>query len=151
MDNSEYVIALLSHTVPGMSMMRQHSRPKRPTPESAHEPEFLSVEVLDHSRSVKEETQTIDYVQPTTQSGHPDRSLYSTSSAEEIIFISENNEFIGLHDNPVKRDDDNSGYIDSAQQSNEIEIIVEQESGDDFHLTDDMHDENWQFLNAKTE
>lgn len=144
-------MALLSHTVPGMSMMRQQRRPKRPTPESAHEPEFLSVEVLDHSRSVKEETQTIDYVQPTIRSGYPDRSVYSASSAEEIIFSSGNNEFIGLHNNPVKRDDDNSGDIDSSQQSNEIEIIVERESGDDCHLTDDMHDENWQLLNAKTE
>lgn len=134
--------------------MGQQRRPNRSTPQCSHEPEFLSVEVLDHSQSVKEETQTIDFVQQTIGSDHLNRTLYSTSSGEEIIFISENNESIATHENDnnktVKRDDDKCAYIDSSQQSNKIEI-VEGESGDDFHLTDDVHGENWQFINAKTE
>lgn len=135
-------------------MMR---RPNRSTPQSAHEPEFLSVEVLDQSESVKEETDTqaVDFVQQTIGPCHPNQALYSSSSVEEMIFISENNEFIAAHENdnntPVKRDDDSGCYIDDLRQSNKIEVMVEGESSDDFHLTGDIHGENWQFLNAKTE
>lgn len=153
MDNSESVIPLLSRIVPGISIMRKQRRPNRSTPQSAHEPEFLSVELLDHSQSVKEETQEIGFIQQNIESCDLNRKLYSTSLDGEIIFISENNEFVvsNEHDNniPVKRD--NGDYIDNSQQSNKIEIIVEEESGDDFRLTDDIHDENWPFLNAKTE
>lgn len=123
---------------------------QRSTKQSAHEPEFLSVEILDDS-PYKEETHT------TIGSGHLNRAHYSTSSGEEIIFTSENNEFILSNENndniPVKRDDDddNGGYIDNSQQSNKIEIIVDGESGDDYHLTDDIHGENWEFSNTKTE
>lgn len=124
-------------------------QPNRSTTQSAHEPEFLSVEVLDHSQSIKEETQPVDFVQQSIESCHLNQSLYSTSSGDEMIFISENNEFIASHENdnniPVKQDDDN------LQQSNKFEIIVEGQSGDDFPLTDDIPGENWQFLNTKTE
>lgn len=139
--------------------MQKQRQPNQSTPQNVHETELLSAAVFDRSQSMKEEcTQTNDFLGQTIGSGDFNRPLYSrpTSEAEKIMFISENsNEFIVSHENDnnirVRGDDDNGCYIDSSQPSNEMEIIAEDESGDDFHFTDDIHDENWQFSNAENE